>query len=95
MSRQLDGKTAIITGAASGIGRACARLFAARGARVVAADVDATGAGQVVEELGESGHAITTDVTDRGAVEAMVRTAAEHFGSVDILVNSAGPGDGR
>jgi NAD(P)-dependent dehydrogenase (short-subunit alcohol dehydrogenase family) len=90
MSRQLDGKTAIITGAASGIGRACARLFAARGARVVAADVDAAGAGQVVEELGGSGYAITTDVTDRGAVEAMVRTAGEHFGSVDVLVHSAG-----
>ena len=90
MSRQLDGKTAIITGAASGIGRACARLFAERGARVVAADVDGDGAGRVAEELGESGHATKTDVTDRGAVETMVRTARERFGGVDILVNSAG-----
>jgi NAD(P)-dependent dehydrogenase (short-subunit alcohol dehydrogenase family) len=90
MSRQLDGKTAIITGAASGIGRACARLFAERGARVVAADVDGDGAVRVAEELGASGHAITTDVTRRDAVEDMVRTARERFGGVDILVNSAG-----
>jgi len=90
MSRQLDGKTAIITGAASGIGRACARLFAERGARVVAADVDGDGAVRVAEELGASGHATTTDVTRRDAVEDMVRTAREHFGGVDILVNSAG-----
>jgi NAD(P)-dependent dehydrogenase (short-subunit alcohol dehydrogenase family) len=90
MSRQLDGKTAIITGAASGIGRACARLFAERGARVVAADADGAGAERVAEELGAPSHAATTDVTDRAAVEAMVRTARERFGGVDILVNSAG-----
>ena len=90
MSDQLQGKTAVITGAASGIGRACARLFAARGARVVAADVDAEGAGRVAEELGEAGHAVATDVTDRAAVEAMVQTALGRFGSVDVLVNSAG-----
>lgn len=90
MGHQLDGKTTIITGAASGIGRACARLFAERGARVVAADVDGDGAVRVAEELGASGHATTTDVTRRDAVEAMVRSARERFGGVDILVNSAG-----
>ena len=90
MSDQLQGKTAVITGAASGIGRACARLFAARGARVVVADLDAEGAHRVAEELGEAGHAVAVDVTDRAAVEAMVRTGLERFGSVDILVNSAG-----
>lgn len=90
LTDRLEGKTAIVTGAASGIGQACARLFVARGARVLAADIDADGVRALAAELGDSAHATTTDVTDRAAVEAMVDTARERFGGVDILVNSAG-----
>ena len=90
---QFQGKTAIITGAASGIGRACARLLAARGARIVAADKDSDGAGRVVQELVDAGHDaidVSVDVTRRDAVERMVETARSRFGGVDVLVNSAG-----
>jgi len=79
-------KTAVITGAASGIGRAAARRFAAAGATVVLADLaDAT---DLADSLG--GTFIATDVSDEDAVAALLRQAAELHGRLDIIVNNAG-----
>ena len=87
------GKTIIITGAASGIGRAAAMIFAREGANVVCADINAEGAQQtakrIVEQDGKA-LALTTDVTVRGEVNEMVRRAVAAFGSVQFQFNSAG-----
>ena len=82
------GKTALITGAASGIGRATAAIFAREGANVVAADIDAAGAQATA--AGKSAIAVTCDVTDRAAVDAAVAAGIEAFGGIDFLFNSAG-----
>ena len=85
---QLDGKTAIVTGAASGFGAGIARAFAAEGGRVMVADLNGDGAQDVADEIG--GTACTVDVADGASVQAMVDTAMGTFGHVDILVNNAG-----
>jgi len=93
VTTQFEDKVAVITGAASGIGRACARLLADRGARVLAADINTAGAEQVANELAGAGHdafAVAVDVTRRDAVEGMVTAALERFGGLHVLVNSAG-----
>src|SRR5450631_2250915 len=91
------GKTILITGAASGIGRATALIFAREGANVVCADIDEAGVEQTVEQvnakfgnLGGQALALTIDVTKRAAVEDMVQLAIGDFGSVQFLFNSAG-----
>jgi len=90
---RLAGKTALITGAGSGIGREAARLFAAEGACVVVADRDATGAAATVEAIGEAGgraSAVSVDVTQSAEVEAAVAAAEGEFGALHVLFNNAG-----
>ena len=88
-----QGKTIVITGAASGIGRATAKIFAREGANVVAADIDEDGVAKTVEEVnaaGAQGLALTIDVTKRAAVQDMIELAIGDFGRVHFLFNSAG-----
>jgi NADP-dependent 3-hydroxy acid dehydrogenase YdfG len=90
MSR-FDGKTAVITGASSGIGESCARKFVAAGARVVLAARSADALERLKDDLGnDMAHAVPTDVSDRAACERLVAEATSRFGGLDILVNNAG-----
>ncbi|MBW5468947.1 glucose 1-dehydrogenase [Brevibacillus formosus] len=92
MSGQLlQGKTAIVTGAASGMGKAIAMLFAAEGANVILADLNKEAAVSVAQELPQGkGHAMQTDVADDTSVAALVMETLEAYGSIDVLVNCAG-----
>lgn len=88
---RLEGKVAIITGAAGGIGKACALRFAEEGARIVIADVkDAAGAVAEIAKKGGEAIGIKTDVSSEAATKEMARIALEKFGRIDILVNDAG-----
>ena len=89
-SRSIEGRVAIITGAASGMGRAMARLFAAEGARVAVTDLDLAACETVAGECGENARAYALDVSDKDAIEEIVGRIAEDFGGIDILVNNAG-----
>ena len=86
---QLEGRTAIITGAGEGIGRAVARAFVAEGANVLIAEVNERLGEDAADELGDASAFLRTDVGGRADVEAMVAHAAQRWGSVDILVNNA------
>ena len=84
------GRTAIVTGAAQGIGLEIARLLHEQGARVCLADLDGDKAAQAAKGIGDRLLALACDVTDEQSVEAAVRATAEEFGSLDIHVNNAG-----
>jgi NAD(P)-dependent dehydrogenase (short-subunit alcohol dehydrogenase family) len=86
---RLDGKVAVITGAAGGMGREAALLFAAEGARVCVADVDAEAAARTAADVGGA-FALEVDVADSASVERMMRATAERFGGIDVLYNNAG-----
>lgn len=90
--KKLQGQVALITGAASGIGRAISERYVAEGACVVIADRDLEGAQKLAHELGGADKAIAVlvDVTDESAVEAAIDSAVLAFGGLDILVNNAG-----
>jgi len=90
---QLAGRTAIVTGAAQGIGAAVARAFADSGARVCVVDLDLERADALAETLragGAEAIGIGCDVSRRDQVDAMVAATHQHFGRVDILINNAG-----
>jgi NADP-dependent 3-hydroxy acid dehydrogenase YdfG len=89
----LNDKVVVITGAASGFGRLIAQMSAARGSRVVAADVDELGLKAVSESIQEAGGRCAsrrTDVTDRADTNELAAFAVAEFGAIDVLVNSAG-----
>lgn len=88
MTGRLDGRRVLVTGAASGMGEAVARLFAAEGARVALLDLDADGAGRVAAAVGGTAH--VADVSDPAAVGAAVEAAAAAMGGIDGVVNAAG-----
>jgi NAD(P)-dependent dehydrogenase (short-subunit alcohol dehydrogenase family) len=87
---RLDGKRAVITGAASGIGEATARLFIAEGAAVVLADTDELRGKRIASELGDRARFAATDVSREADVDQAVATSVEAFGGLDIMFNNAG-----
>jgi NAD(P)-dependent dehydrogenase (short-subunit alcohol dehydrogenase family) len=91
MSGDFDGKVAVVTGGASGIGRATAELLAERGASVLIADLNGDAAAEAAGAL-EGAEAIACDVGDPGSVEEAVNAAVESFGGLDVMVNNAGVG---
>ena len=90
LSRSITGRTAIVTGAGSGMGRATALLFAAEGAQVAVVDHDGAAAAAVAEQCGAMARAYTLDVADGAAIVDTVQRIAGDFGGIDILVNNAG-----
>ena len=88
MSR-LAGKTALITGAARGIGRSFAQAYADEGARVAIADIDVARARATADEIGTAALAVEMDVTRQDSIDAAVASVADAFGGIDILVNNA------
>lgn len=93
LSRSVEGKVALITGAASGMGRATAHLFADEGAKVAVCDVNEDGVKQVVDEIdgaGGSARGWLLDVSDRSRVDTVVGEIVSAWGALDVLVNNAG-----
>jgi NAD(P)-dependent dehydrogenase (short-subunit alcohol dehydrogenase family) len=92
MTGQLEGKVAVITGAASGIGAATARLFIAEGASVVLADIQDARGEKMVEEFGPKASFHHTDVTKEAEIRGAVERATEKYGRLDVMFNNAGAG---
>ncbi len=94
LSRSIAGKTALVTGAASGMGRATAHLFAREGANVIVTDLKQDAVDVVVDEIKAAGYdkvkGWALDVGDADTIKRVVPEAAEHFGGLEILVNNAG-----
>jgi NAD(P)-dependent dehydrogenase (short-subunit alcohol dehydrogenase family) len=90
--QDFSGKVALVTGGGSGIGEACAITLAARGAKVLVADVNAEAAERVAGVIGDAARAHTVDVSDAEACVAMVAAAVDAFGGLHVAVNNAGIG---
>lgn len=87
--KRLDGKVALITGAARGIGLAFAEAYVAEGAKVAIADIDLSRATQAANNIGESAFAVEMDVANQISIEMAVSNVDYHFGGIDILINNA------
>jgi NAD(P)-dependent dehydrogenase (short-subunit alcohol dehydrogenase family) len=87
---RLKDKVAVVTGAAGGIGFACAQAFVKEGAKVVLSDVDTARGQKEAKALGDAAHFIACDVGDSGQVKALIDGAVQRFGRIDICVNNAG-----
>jgi NAD(P)-dependent dehydrogenase (short-subunit alcohol dehydrogenase family) len=90
MAARHEGRVAIVTGGASGIGKGCVERYVADGASVVIADIATDNAEALAATLGDKVRAITCDVTDEAQVTAMVDQTISHFGRLDFMVNNAG-----
>lgn len=90
MAGRLDGKIAVITGAASGIGAGTARLFVGEGARVVVADMQVDAGNALVDELGDNARFAEVNVLDEAQIAAAVDLAVAEFGRLDVMFNNAG-----
>ncbi|MCV2871380.1 L-iditol 2-dehydrogenase [Defluviimonas sp. WL0050] len=87
--KRLDGRTALITGAARGIGRAFAEAYIGEGARVAIADIDIARARETARDLGDAAIAVALDVTRQDSIDAAVAETAQQLGQIDILINNA------
>ena len=90
MSRRFEGSTAIVTGAASGIGLATAKRLASEGAQVLIADLDAERAAKAASEIGSAAWSIACDVSNESQVETAVSSVLDRHGRLDVVVNNAG-----
>ncbi|MEP1423134.1 MAG: SDR family NAD(P)-dependent oxidoreductase [Erythrobacter sp.] len=95
LSRSISGHKAVITGAASGMGRATAHLFASEGAAVAVTDLDQSKCGAVAKEINEAGYSgrafpLALDVSDEAAIKVGIANIAKELGGIDIVVNNAG-----
>ncbi|SFR39423.1 L-iditol 2-dehydrogenase [Litoreibacter janthinus] len=87
--KRLDGKSALITGAARGIGRGFAEAYLAEGAQVAIADINLDAAQKTASELGDAAYAVQLDVSDQASIDAAIQAVVDHAGKLDILVNNA------
>ena len=93
MSGQFNGKTALVTGAAGGIGRATAVAFAEKGAGVVVSDIAVEGGEetvQIIKEMGGEAFFVKSDVSKSSEIEALIKTVVDRYGRLDVAVNNAG-----
>ncbi|OLP45558.1 L-iditol 2-dehydrogenase [Rhizobium oryziradicis] len=89
MTGRLDGKSALITGSARGIGRAFAEAYVREGATVAIADINIERASETANAIGERAYAVHLDVTDQASIEAAIKTVEDKTGGLDILINNA------